>query len=276
MVLGSSMPAAGKRGQKTRCFNCGTYRRFSRIKCHANTVGWDRLDAAVDSLLEIVKDRVGRLLKDPLTTLQSDTWAKECELTKAMDAVFAALAAGPPEVLAGLNRPTEPGVPIINYIIDAYNAMHAGQTETLRAELVEIEADLRRIGALLLEGIPSASVKRQLFDRMAALEARKTTVESNLTPLTMRVESLREQLRAIERTIAEADRSGLAKLLDTFVEKVIPRFDVEYQGPNRKRRAVLRSVEFVPKASEAAKSILPRAMEIGDTHTGTGSWLPPG
>src|SRR5262249_24597291 len=52
MVLGSIMPAVGGRGKKTRCFNCGNYRRFLRMKCHANTVGWDRLESAIEELLE--------------------------------------------------------------------------------------------------------------------------------------------------------------------------------------------------------------------------------
>ena len=76
MVLGSSMPAKGSRGKLTRCFNCGTYRRFSRLKCHANTVGWDRLDEAVDDLLETVKGRIDRLVADPLAALRDENWAK--------------------------------------------------------------------------------------------------------------------------------------------------------------------------------------------------------
>lgn len=275
MVLGSSMPAAGKRGQKTRCFNCGTYRRFSRSKCHANTVGWDRLDAAVAALLEVVKGRIDRLANDPLKTLQEDSWAKNCELTRAVEAVFSATAGGSPDVLAELMRPAAPDVPIIDQLVAAYNRMHAGQTGPLRAEYDLAEHELKRIGDLLIEGVPSQTVRKQLNARMSELEGKKQTLSARLTPLTLRLDSLREQLAAVRRTIEQSEKAAVAKMLDQFVEKVVPRFEVLEVGPKRSRRAILKAVEFVPKQTEAARNVLPHAMEICDAHTGTGSSRPP-
>lgn len=271
MVLGSSMPAAGKRGQKTRCFNCGTYRRFSRSKCHANTVGWDRLDAAVVELLEVVKGRIDRLASDPLKTLQEESWAKNCELTRAMEAVFTAMADAPPDVAAGLCRPADPDVPILDQVAAAYNRMHAGQTGPLRAEYEEAERELKRIGDVLIEGVPSQTVRKQLNARMSELEDKKETIGARLTPLTLRVDSLREQLAAIRRTIEQSEKAAVAKVLDQFVEKVIPRFEVLEVGRSKSRRAILKSVEFIPKQSEAARNILPNAMELCAVRTGRGS-----
>lgn len=271
MVLGSSMPAAGKRGQKTRCFNCGTYRRFSRSRCHANTVGWDRLDAAVAELLDVVKGRIDRLAADPLKTLQEESWTKNCELTRAMEAVFAAMAGGTPEVAAELCRPADPDVPILDQIVAAYNRMHAGQTAPLRAEYEEAERELRRIGDLLIEGVPSQTVRKQLNTRMSELEDRKQEIGARLTPLTLRVDSLREQLAAVRRTIEQSEKAAVAKVLDQFVEKVIPRFEVLKVGRSKSRRAILKSVEFIPKQTEAARNVLPNAMELCATRTDTGS-----
>jgi len=271
MVLGSSMPAAGQRGRKTRCFNCGTYRRFSRSKCHANTVGWDRLDAAIESLMASVKGRIDRLVTDPLTTLREENWAKECELTKLMAAI------GSEVVTNMLNRnefddtPPDPSKPLFEAVTDAYNQMHAGRTGPLRHELEVIEQDLARIGNLLLEGVPSQTVKKQLFERMRELEDRKKAIGPELSPLTARADSLLDQLRSVRRTIEETDRTATARLLDTFIEKVIPRFDVEQVGPNKTRRAILRAIEFVPKKTTEACIILPHAMEVCAARTGTGS-----
>ena len=277
MVLGSSMPAVGQKGKKTRCFNCGTYRKSSRRKCHANTVGWDRLDAAVDQLLTTVKGRIDRLASDPTRTLQEEGWAKDCELTKAMEAVFQAVLDGPPEARAELDRPPgNPDTPLFDYIVAAYASMHAGQTEAVRADLDLVEQELRRIGTVLIEGVPSRTVRAQLDTRMAELEARKQDLTARLTPLTVRVDALRDQIAAVGRTIEDANRTSVAKLLDEFVEKVIPRFEVLEVGPSKSRRAVLRSVEFIPRRTEAAENILPRAMEFGATHKDRGSWPRPG
>ena len=58
-------------------------------------------------------------------------------------------------------------------MFEAYNKMHAGKTQALRQELEGIDQELARIGGLLLEAIPSQTVKKQLFDRMAVLESAK-------------------------------------------------------------------------------------------------------
>jgi hypothetical protein len=268
MVLGSSMPAAGRRGKKTRCFNCGTYRRFSRLQCHANTVGWDRLDSAIEALLETVKGRIDRFISDPVKSLQEESWSKECELTKLLWSIGEDLKSGTVEELADcLKPPPSPDVPLLDIVFQAYNRVHASRGEELRRELAGVEQELSHIGDLLLEGIPSQTVKKRLFDRMAKLERRKKEIEPLLVPLTARAGTLIEQLQAIRRTIETSERAEIARLLDSFIEKVVPRFDVEHVGPSRQRRAILRSVEFIPRSTEVARSILPRAMEISATHT---------
>jgi hypothetical protein len=276
MVLGSSMPAAGKRGKKTRCFNCSSYRRFSRLRCHANTVGWDRLDSAIETLLETVKSRIDRFIADPVKSLQEESWSKECELTKLLCSIDEDLKSGIQEELADfLKPPPSPDAPILDLVFKAYNRVYAGRTEELRRELDGIDQELSHIGDLLLEGIPSQTVKKRLYDRMGTLERRKQEVEPLLVPLTARAETLIEQLRAIRRTVESSERAEIARLLDTFIEKVVPRFDVEHVGPSRQRRAILRALEFIPRSTEVARNILPQAMEIGASHRGTGSWRRP-
>jgi hypothetical protein len=128
----------------------------------------------------------------------------------------------------------------------------------------------------LLEGIPSQTVKKQLFGRMAELESRKKEIEPQLEPVTAAVKTLLEQLAAIRRTLETAEKTSLARLLDSFVEKVIPHFEIQQVGPQRKRRAILRAVEFIPRQTERAKTILPEAMKVGTTRKGRGSWRRPG
>jgi len=271
MVLGSSMPAAGQGGKKTRCFNCGTYRRCSRRECYANTVGWDRLDSAVEKLLETVKGRIGRLIANPQKTLGEELWAKECELTHVMESIARELLDARRNPGEHADTPSDPDKPIFEAVVDAYNRMHAGRTEGMREELAVIERELKRLGDLLMEGIPSQTVKKQLFARMAELEARKKVAEPELAPLTVRADVLLQQLASLQRTIEDTDRASTAKLLDLFIEKVIPRFEVESVGPKKLRRAILRAVEFIPKKSPEANQILPQPMEICAARTGRGS-----
>lgn len=214
-----------------------------------------------------MKGRIDQLASDPLKTLQQESWTKNCELTRAMEAVFAATADGPPEVVAELSRPADPDVPILDQVVAVYNRMHAGQTGPLRAEYEEAERELRRIGDLLIEGVPSQTVRKQLDARMSELEDKKQEIGARLTPLTLRVDSLREQLAAVRRTLEQSEKAAVAKVLDQFVEKVIPRFEVLEVGPSKSRRAILRSVEFIAKQTEAARNVLPRAMELCAAHT---------
>src|SRR5581483_5357726 len=103
----------------------GTYRRFARLKCHANTVGWDRLNEAVNSLLETVKGRIDRLVADPLTALRQETWAKECELTTLLWSLDVELRKAPPDQRAALAKPPNPDRPLLEIVFEQYNAMHA-------------------------------------------------------------------------------------------------------------------------------------------------------
>ena len=123
--------------------------------------------------------------------------------------------------------------------------------------------------------MPSQTVRKQLNARMSELEGKKQEIGTRLTPLTLRVDSLREQLAAVRRTIEQSEKAAVAKVLDQFVEKVIPRFEVLAVGRAKSRRAILKSVEFIPKQTEAARNVLPHAMELCGAHTGTGSWPPP-
>jgi DNA invertase Pin-like site-specific DNA recombinase len=277
MVLGSSMPAQGKRGKKTRCFNCGTYRRFSRLKCHANTVGWDRLDGAIEVLLETVKGRVDRFVSDPAKALREEKWSKECEFTRLLCSIGEELETGSRGELAEYRKPPPSAdTRILDIVFETYNRIHVRKTQDLRQELEDIDQELMRIGNVLLEGIPSQTVKKRLFDRMAELEARKKIVEPQLVPLTARAETVIAQMEAIRGTIEGTERVARAQMLDSFIEKVIPHFDVEYVGPNRRRRAVLRSVKFIPRESGAARNVLTEAMEIGAAHTDRDSSPRPG
>lgn len=275
MVLGSAMPAVNGRGKKTRCFNCGTYRRFCRLKCYANTVGWDRLDTAIDNLMETVKGRIDRLVADPLKTLREEEWARECELTDICTPIEDELIRGIEEGVIE-EKPGDPDKSIFDQAFELYDQIHASRTQSLRQELEGIDREQQRLGNLLLEGIPSETVKKQLFTRLAELEARKKKIEPQLVPLTAQANVLREQLHSISCTIESTEKAGLARLLDKFVEKAIPRFEILTVGPQKKRRAILRSVEFIPRQNEAARSILPVAMELGATRTDMDSSPPPG
>lgn len=83
-----------------------------------------------------------------------------------------------------------------------------------------------------------------------------------------------QHLDAIKNTIGQSEKTKQARLLDGFLERVEPIFEVMQVGKRKKRRTKVIGLRFIPR--ESAKTVIPHAMEIGFSRTGTGSWPPPG
>lgn len=90
MVLGSFTPGKKSldktkgKAKKKHCFVCGTYRKTIRTKCHANTVAWDKLDAATNELLKLVADRITAVEQGDMTALQQSEWLTKSELGRTI------------------------------------------------------------------------------------------------------------------------------------------------------------------------------------------------
>jgi DNA invertase Pin-like site-specific DNA recombinase len=301
MVLGSYCPAEGTGKKRTRCFNCGTYRKHGRLKCYANTIGWDRIDNALENLLATVKDRIGSLtaLNGSKGLLQEE-WLKQTELGRILLEILCfymegsigkpknrgqgkweAVCLEDPDSLINwlrvLGSRQAPLPDALQTAVDWYNRHFAERSQGFQAEMEAIEAELGRIAQALAEGIPSQTVRQHLNNRMGQLEARKTELAPNFVPLTAQADAIRDQLRAVRQTIEKADRLDLARLLDSFIEAVYPIF-----GPRKESsRGPLLGFRFEPRKTTAARNILPEGvsidvMELGATRTGTGSSTPPG
>lgn len=157
----------------------------------------------------------------------------------------------------------------LTWASEFYNQAFEAGVKDARAELDRIDAELQRIADAILGGIPSETVRRTLNARMAELELKKRELNPKLVPLTATAESLIDQLHAIRGTIEQSDSAAKAKLLDSFVDRVVPRFEGE-AGSGRERPVTF---EFVPK--HAARNVLPEPMKICGTRTGKGSSPPP-
>jgi DNA invertase Pin-like site-specific DNA recombinase len=317
MVLGSSCPAAGGKGQKTRCFNCGTYRRNGRLKCFSNTVGFDKLDRAIAELFERVKGRIDGLVGAPAVakSVLDEEWATKTELGRiirqVMNAYFARFhfnfhdRSGKPRqvkdeevtqliedlplweflhecVVNQTNCMTFDVTDMLKWSFEWYARDFAERSAALRREMEEIDGELRRIAQEVAGGIPSRTVREHLNRRMIELERRKGEMEPQLVPLTGRADELLDQLKTIRQTIERAEKGDLARLLDAFVDKIVPIFDVKREKGGR-RRAVVRGFEFHPKQTPGASNDLDRpvcveaggTMENARARTGTDSWPPP-
>ena len=57
-------------------------RKRNRAERHANTVRWEKLDAATDELLEEVADRIDSESRGDLDALPEAEWMKKTELGK--------------------------------------------------------------------------------------------------------------------------------------------------------------------------------------------------
>ena len=298
MVLGSYTPGGKEAGKKkTRCFHCGTWRKTIRTSCYANTVSWAKLDAAVDELMLTVADRIGAVEQGDVTRLQNEAWLRETELGKVIDDVVA-------KAEAHLNSPTELkrlssilGIPVLEgpkLTSDLDNASEAprgtavrplleiafavygrhfeAEAITLREELQVIVEELEGIALELPKQRNKPTIYNRLERRAQELESRKGEIEPRTVPLTDKARAIIKQLAAIKKTIRDTDKSRKGELLDTFIEQVIPIFDVKI-CKDEVRRAYVKGFQFIPK--KEAGNIMPQAMEIGNSRTDTDSSRPP-
>lgn len=293
MVIGSSMPAKGKKGKKVQCFNCGTYRRYGRLKCFSNHVGWDRLDEGIQGLLHAVKDRIESITQPQSdnSTLEREEWLKKTELGSLLNDIIGyafkrqtlsggqvafIVPSGVDDDLDFSGDPLDAGV-YLEWAFRNYDRRFKEETQALKQEHEDIVAEINKIGDLL-EKVNSETLERRWLGKLQELEARKKEIEPRLIPLTAKARGVMEQLNAILQTIEQTDARGIGRLLDMFIEKVIPIFDVKQVGSKKKRVAVVTGFRFVPRTT--AKKVMPEPMEIAlapkdkdSSPRPEGSWL---
>jgi len=294
MVLGSYTPGGKEAGKKkTRCFHCGTWRKTIRTTCYANTVAWAKLDAATNELLLKVADRIDAVEKGDLSRLQNEAWLRETDLGKIIEEVVAKAEAhldSPKErqrLSTILGIPVEKAPPLtfgLDESVDAPNgstvrplmmiafAVYGRQFEAdaaqLREELRAIEGELEAIALELPMQRSKPTIYARLERRAHELEARKVEIEPRTIPLTVKATAILDQLTAIKRTIRATDKARRGALLDTFVDRVVPIFEVKV-GKDKVRRAFVKGFKFFPK--KGMENVMPQAMEIGCSRRGTGS-----
>jgi DNA invertase Pin-like site-specific DNA recombinase len=304
MVQQSTM----SKGITKRYFICGLYRKTMRKKCHANSVPWSKLDGATDELLAAVNARLGALIThDPsqMPTMLQEAWAKKSELGSVVCRIVNGVGFRVPgvqqadhddevkrfvgEQIANGKHPTAgarkeyldyhpdgswtfPGFDMLtclDWAFRYYNSNFEADAKNVQGELQSIDSELENITQAIIGGIPSATVRSGLNKRMSELETRKTELKSKLVPLTSSVESLVEQVQMVQRSIDQTDAAARAKVLDLFIDRVVPKFGGDAVA-GRERDV---SFEFFPRD---AQDVLAGPMEIRSAPTGTGSWRPRG
>lgn len=305
MVLGSFTPGTktmaktkGK-ARKKHCFVCGTYRKTIRTQCHANTVAWDKLDDATDELLKMVADRIDTVKRGDISSLEKSEWLKKSELGQnILNVVYAVLGKGKfpggggTSALHGyltqklqdeteftlekieledgvLDNPDAPNV--FRWAFDAYDREFDAAAQSLKAELQTINEELDAIAdELPVQRKKNPAFADRLDKKAGKLEGRRKEIEPQLVPMTEQARATMEQLQSIRETIKTADKLKLALLLDSFIEKVYPVFDVKKtKSKTKPRRTEIIGFRFVPRAT--AKKLLSEEMEIRYNRTGTGS-----
>jgi len=283
MVLGAYTPRGKK---KTRCFHCGTWRKTIRTTCYANTVSWAKLDAATNELLLKVADRIEAIEKGDLSRLQDEAWLKETDLGRIIEEVVAKAEShlnSPKElqrISQALGVPALKEIPLQTHLDDAVDspkgkavrpllevafAVYGRQFEEeaahLREELRSIDDELEGIALELPKQRSKPTIYERLERRAFELESRKAEIEPRTIPLTAKAKAIIEQLAAIKRTIRDTDKARRAALLDIFLDRVVPVFEVKKIGKEKVRRAVVKGFKFFPK--KGMEKIMPQAMEIG-------------
>ncbi len=288
MVLGSYTPGKGK---KTRCFHCGLWRKTIRKKCHSNTVPWGKLDEATEELLKLVADRIDAVETGDVSKLKEQEWLRETDLGRTIEAIvakanerlhspaerkrlaeFVGADVEPYDLEADVEAADNPR-PLLEVAFAQYARQFEADAAPLVKELADINDELEGIALELPKQRMKPTIYARLEKRAAELEARKADIEPRTIPLTDKAKAILEQLAGIKATIRQTDKAKKAELLDAFLERVYPIFDVQETGPKKKRRAVVVGFRFVPRKD--AEKIMPDTMEYRHSRTGTGSSRPP-
>jgi hypothetical protein len=150
-----------------------------------------------------------------------------------------------------------------------YDELFERETAPLKAELATIEQELEDIALELPRQRRNPTIYDKISQQAGRLEARKAEIIPKLVPMTQKARAILDQLTAIKETVDGADKMKVAELLDSFIERVEPIFDVKQVGQSKKRRTQVTGFRFKPR--ETASKVLPDEMEIGFSRTGTGS-----
>ena len=162
------------------------------------------------------------------------------------------------------------GMDLLSWAIEFYNHRFEEETASHKKEMASVNAELDRIAETLMAGVPSERVREALNRRMAVLDEQAKVLQPKLIPLTDTVNALTDQLRAIRKSIEVSDGNAKAKLLDSFIDHVMPHF-VGEPIPGHGRAI---DFEFFPK--NAANNVMPQPMKIDGSRTGRGSSRRPG
>lgn len=294
MVLGSYTPGGKEAGKKkTRCFHCGTWRKTIRTTCYANTVAWAKLDAATDELLLQVADRIDAVEQGDMSRLQNEAWLRETDLGRIIEEVVAKAEAhldSPKELqrlsdILGLPVSKGPSLqsdlhdavdgpkgaavrPLMEIAFSVYGRQFEAEAARLRVELRAVDDELEDIALELPKQRSKPTIYERMERRAHELEARKAEIEPRTVPLTVKARAITDQLAAIKRTIRDTDKARRGALLDVFLERVVPIFEVKV-GKDQVRRAFVKGFKFFPK--KGMGHVMPHPMEIGDSRTGRGS-----
>jgi hypothetical protein len=151
----------------------------------------------------------------------------------------------------------------------AYDKLFERETAPLRVELASIEQELEDIALELPKQRRNPTIYDKMNQQAGRLEARKAEIKPKLTPLTEKARAILDQLTGIKQTVEDSDKSKQGELLDSFLERVEPIFEVKQVGQSKRRRTEVVGFRFVPR--ETARKVLPEVMEIGISRTGRGS-----
>jgi Recombinase zinc beta ribbon domain/Resolvase, N terminal domain len=298
MVLGGTMPgkktlAKRKKAKRGYCFVCGSYRKSIRTQCHPNTVSFELLEMATNELLQAVADRIQVVQSGDTDVLTEAEWLKKTELGRQMVAVMDQWVEGSDryndihkktmkvvfsDVISDLVRSPENDVAELyetyTPCFEEYDRKYEATVAELRVELASLQEKLEAITDLMLSQRKSPTIMQKLEGDAARLEARKKEIEPQLSPMTAKVRATLVQLENIRQTISAADKLKTAQLLDSFVERVVPIFDVQQVGPNKTRRTKVVGFSFHPR--ESARHVLSEVMKIEFAHTDRDSSTRPG
>ena len=227
-----------RNGTRQHYFVCGRYAHSRSKLCRANSVATDLLDMAAEQVLSRVKAKLSDLatidtsnLKNSLT---SELRKNNSVVAGFLSDLIKALQEKNSKVLYTGKTKKVNGVKVhvlkdsLDYddLVSEYERLYADGGSEKQARIVEIDAELHKLGDLL-ETLTSPTLAKRWQEKIDLLENEKTLLASQSDNL---ANQFRQQVRLagdLVTRLVDLEQVEKSLLWKTFLQKVIPIMDVK-------------------------------------------------
>jgi predicted site-specific integrase-resolvase len=260
MVLNNS---SSRKGERRNYFICGGYAKSGKIACKPNSITFVKINRA----MAICWDQVNQKLKE----LGQIDFAKDDEQwIKEGHRRYKELATSLLGIAIDIGLLDEDD----DVVFERYRMQskeRSERRESVQKRLVDIETKLIELAERIAE-TSSKTVRNALNAKAEQLEQERVQLERSSVSMVDRIRMIAAHSRALMQTLDDARKTREADVWDTFLDRVIPVFEVlptTHRSAKRPTQRLCTTFRFVPKKS--ANDVLPHVLEVVLARKGRGS-----